>query len=184
MSRTKCHRESYESGGSLRVVSRLVRMNKICWSILLEDKQKAKCGGVDKSQIYIYLVFCIVYHLFWAFLCLFLSCRWCSHGKIEEQAKNSKKESKEVKMGKVQEHVTAWFCHAAAWGLPVKNPRLACRSMPWQVQKPDFLFMSRHDDADRTMLFLASRVLGLLCNTPFFISIKKSSRYFEIYLAI
>ena len=72
MSRAKCHRESYESGGSLGVVSRLVRMNKFCSSILLEDKQKAKCGGVDKSQIYmiftlIYLVFCIVYHLFWAF---------------------------------------------------------------------------------------------------------------------
>ena len=131
MSRAKCHRESYENGNSLGVVSRLVTMNKFCWSILLEDKQKAKCGGVDKSQIYmiftpIYLVFCIVYHLFWAFLCLFLSCRWCSSGKIEEQAKNSKKESKEVKMGKVQEHAAAWFCHAAAWGLPVKNPRLAC----------------------------------------------------------
>ena len=72
MSHAKCYRESYESGGSLGVVSRLVRMNKFCWSILLEDKQKAKCGGVDKSQIYmiftlIYLVFCIVYHLFWAF---------------------------------------------------------------------------------------------------------------------
>ena len=26
--RAKCHRESYESGGSLGVVSRLVRMNK------------------------------------------------------------------------------------------------------------------------------------------------------------
>ena len=72
MSRAKCHRESYESGGSLGVVSRLVRMNKFFRSSLLEDKQKAKCGGVDKSQIYmrftfIYLVFCIVYHLFWAF---------------------------------------------------------------------------------------------------------------------
>ena len=49
MSHAKCHRESYESGGSLGVVSRLVRLNRFCWSILLEDKQKAKCGGVDKS---------------------------------------------------------------------------------------------------------------------------------------
>ena len=32
--------------------------------------------------------------------------------------------------------------------------------------------MPRHDDADKTMLFLASRVLGLLCNTTFFVSIK------------
>ena len=53
MSRAKCHRESYESGGSLGVVSKLVRMNKFYWFILLEDKQKAKCGGVDKGQIYI-----------------------------------------------------------------------------------------------------------------------------------
>ena len=33
--------------------------------------------------------------------------------------------------------------------------------------------MPRHGDADRTMLFLASRVLGLLCNTTFFVSIKR-----------
>ena len=33
--------------------------------------------------------------------------------------------------------------------------------------------MPRHDDADKTMLFLASRVLGLLCNTTFFVSIKR-----------
>ena len=90
---------------------------------------------IDKSQIYIrfnpiYLVFCIVYHLFWIFWCVFLSCRWCSSRKIEEQAKSSKKESKEAKMGKVQEHATAWFCHAAAWDDPIKNPRLACRGMP------------------------------------------------------
>ena len=119
MSRAKCHRESYESGGSLGVVSRLVRMNKFCWSILLEDKQKAKCGGVDKSQIYmrftlIYLVFCIVYHLFWAFLLVFLSCRWCSSRRIKEHAKWSKKESKEIILGKGREHHAAWFYHVAA----------------------------------------------------------------------
>ena len=72
MSCAKCHRESYENGDSLGVVSRVVVINKFCWFILLEDKQKAKCGGVDKSQIYmkftfIYLVFCIGYHLFWTF---------------------------------------------------------------------------------------------------------------------
>ena len=44
MSHAKCHRESYENGGSLGVVSRLVRMNKLCWSILLEDKQKLSVG--------------------------------------------------------------------------------------------------------------------------------------------
>ena len=33
--------------------------------------------------------------------------------------------------------------------------------------------MLRHDDADKTKLFLASRVLGLLCNTTFFVTIKK-----------
>ena len=76
MSYAKCHYESYESGGSLGVVSRIVMMNKFFWSSLLEDKQKAKCEGVDKSQIYmrftlIYLVFCIVYHLFWVFLRVF-----------------------------------------------------------------------------------------------------------------
>ena len=143
MSRAKCHRESYKSGGSLGVNRRLVRMNKFCWSILLEDKQKSKCGGVDKSQIYmkftlIYLVFCIVYHLFWTFGCLFLSCRWCSSGKIEEQTKSSKNESKKAKMGKVQEHAATWFCHNAAWEAPVKNPRLACRSMPRQCKNRIF----------------------------------------------
>ena len=125
----------YKSEGSLGVVRRLVRMNKFCWSILLEDKQKVKCGGVDKSQIYmrftlIYLVFCIVYYLFWAFLSVFLSCRWCSSRKIEERAKSSRKESKATMLGKAREHVATWFCHAAAWATSVKNPRLACRSMP------------------------------------------------------
>ena len=67
MSRAKCHRESYESGSSLGVVSRFARVHK-CF-VLLEDKQKSKCGGVDKSPLCIrfnpvYLVFCIVYHLF------------------------------------------------------------------------------------------------------------------------
>ena len=49
-------------------------------------------------------------------------------------------------------------------------------SMPQHAmagQKPDFPSMPQHDDADKTRLFLASRVLGLLCNTTFFVSIKK-----------
>ena len=59
----------------------------------------------DKSQIYmrftlIYLVFCIVYHLFWAFLCVFLSCRWCSSRRIEERAKCSKRSQKRQKWAK------------------------------------------------------------------------------------
>ena len=92
-------------------------------------------SGINKSQIYmkftlIYLVFCIVYHLFWTFWCVFLSCRWCSSRKIEEQAKSSKKESKEAMLGKAREHAAAWFCHAAAWDALVKNPRPACRGMP------------------------------------------------------
>ena len=44
------------------------------------------------------------------------------------------------------------------------------------VQKSNFpgmQIMPRHGDADKTKLFLASRVLGLLCNTTFFVSIKK-----------
>ena len=113
MSRAKCHRESYESGGSLGVVSRSVRMNKFCWFVLLEDKQKAKCGGVDKGQIYIrfnpiYLVFCIVYHLVWTFWCVFSCYRWCSSKMIKERAKDSKKEQKEPRSGYVQGHAAAW----------------------------------------------------------------------------
>ena len=41
------------------------------------------------------------------------------------------------------------------------------------VQKSNFPGMPRHGDADKTKLFLASRVLGLLCNTTFFVSIKR-----------
>ena len=89
----------------------------------------------DKSQIYmrftlIYLVFCIVYHLFWIFLLVFLSCTWCSSRTIEARAKCSKKESKEAILGKAREHAAAWFYHAAAWGTSVKNLRPACHSMP------------------------------------------------------
>ena len=130
----------------------------------------------DKSQIYmkitlIYLVFCIVYHLFWAFLCLFLSCRWRASGKIEERAKSSKKKSKKARLGKSWKHAAAWFCHAVTWGLSVKKPRLACCSMPHSCRSmPNHV---RHDDANRIMLFLASGVLGLLCNTTFFASIKR-----------
>ena len=50
MSRAKCHRESYESGGSLGVVSKVARLHKCYWFVLLEDKQKSKCGGVDKGR--------------------------------------------------------------------------------------------------------------------------------------
>ena len=145
MSRAKCHRESYESGGSLGVVSRLVRMNKFYWYILLEDKQKAKCGGVDKSKIYmifspIYLVFCIVYHLFWIFWCVFSWCRWWSSKMIKERATESIKEQKDAILGKVQKHAAAWLIqHEHFWKTQYKNPRLACRgmahscrSMPWQ----------------------------------------------------
>ena len=134
MSRAKCHRESYESGGSLGVVSRLVGMNKFCWFILLEDKQKAKLN-IYMRFTRIYFVFCIVYHLFWAFLCVFLSCRWCSSRKIEERAKSSKKETKEAILGKAQEHAATWFHHAAVWATSVKNPRLACGSMPRRCKK-------------------------------------------------
>ena len=38
MSRAKCHHESYENGGSLGVVSRLVRMNtiiRLCINVIL-----------------------------------------------------------------------------------------------------------------------------------------------------
>ena len=53
----------------------------------------------DKSQIYIrvnpiYLVVCIVYHLFWTFWCVFSCCRWCSSKMIKERAKKSIKEQK------------------------------------------------------------------------------------------
>ena len=104
----------------------------------------------DKSQIYmkftlIYFVFYIFFHLFWTFWCVFLFCRWCSNGKIEEQAKSSKKESKEVMLGKAREHAAAWFCHVAAWDASIKNPRLAycnmpnlCCSMPRRCKNENF----------------------------------------------
>ena len=131
-------------------------MKKFCWFILLEDKQKSKCGGVDKSQIYmkftlIYLVFCIVYHLFWTFWCLFLSCRWCSSGKIKERAKSSKKESKEARLGKSREHAATWFFHVAAWGPSVKNPRRACRSMPNSCRSMPRRFKNRIFKTCRSM---------------------------------
>ena len=144
MSRAKCHCESYESGGSLGVVSRFARVHKCYWFVLLEDKQKAKCGGVDKSQIYIrfnpiYLVYCIIYHLFWTFWCVFSCCRWCSSKMFKERAKKSIKEQKgeksvmfksmprhdsfmpqhvqisESNIKTREGHAAAWPIHAAAW---------------------------------------------------------------------
>ena len=113
------------------------------WNIASVDVSCLVWWLGDKSKIYmkftlIYLVFCIVYHLFWTFWCVFLSCRWCSSRKIEEQAKSSKKESKEAKIGKAREHAATWFHHAAAWADLVKNPRLACRSMPRRCKNENF----------------------------------------------
>ena len=144
----------------------------------------------DKSQIcmrftFIYLVFCIVYHLFWAFLCVFWSCRWCSSRRIEERAKWSKKESKEAILGKVREHAAAWFCHAAA-GLSVKNPRLTCRSMPNSCRSMPRRCKKRILKTCRSMPkscrgmatfinlgYFWQLGFGLLCNTTFFAHIKK-----------
>ena len=111
--------------------------------------EKKKTAPANKSQIYmkftlIYLVFCIVYHLFWTFWCLFLSCRWCLSGKIKERAKSSKKESKEARLGKSREH-------AAAWGPLVKNPRLACRSMPNSCRSMPRRFKNRIFKTCRSM---------------------------------
>ena len=146
---------------------------------------------IDKSQIFmrftlIYLVFCIVYHLFWAFLCVFLSCRWCSSRRIEERAKCSKKESKEAKMGKAREHAATWFCHAAVWGSSVKNPRLAYRSMPNSCRSMPRRCKNRILKTCRSMpkscrgMTTFSRLgyfwqlgFGLLYNTTFFAHIKR-----------
>ena len=51
-------------------------------------------GYVDKGRLCIrfnpiYLVFCIVYHLFWTFWCVFSCCRWCSSKMIKERAKKA-----------------------------------------------------------------------------------------------
>ena len=76
-------------------------MNKFFWSSLLEDKQKAKCGGVDKSQLYmrftlIYLVFCIVYHLFWHFyVCFYLVGDVQVEGSKNEQSEAKRSQKKQ-----------------------------------------------------------------------------------------
>ena len=62
-------------------------------------------------------------------------------------------------------HAAACPIHAAACQGKAKT-RFSIHAATCQI-------MPRHDDADKTMLFLTSRVLGLLCNTTFFVSIKK-----------
>ena len=131
----------------------------------------------------IYLVFCIIYHLFWVFLCVFLSCRWCSSRRIEERAKCSKKELKEAKMGKARENVAAWFCHAAAWGTSVKNPRLACsNSCSSMLRRCKNKILKRCRSMPKPCRGMATFIslgyfwqlgLGLLCNTTFFAHIKR-----------
>ena len=70
-------------------------------------------GLSDKGQIGIefnpiYLVFCVIYHLFWTFWCVFSWCSWCSSKIIKEWTKDSKKEQKEPRFGYVQGHAAAW----------------------------------------------------------------------------
>ena len=92
------------------------------------------------------------------------------------QVKRSKNKQKEVKGSKIGQVTRACrgmrpSSQKLEAGMPQHALFLPQHAMV--VQKPDFQFMSRHDDADKTMLFLASRVLGLLCNTTFFVSIKR-----------
>ena len=62
-------------------------------------------------------------------------------------------------------HAAACPIHAAACQGKAKT-RFSIHAAACQI-------MPRHDDADRTILFLAGRVLKLLCNTTFFVSIKR-----------
>ena len=62
-------------------------------------------------------------------------------------------------------HAAACPIHAAACQ--------GCTKTEFSKHAAACQIMPRHGDADRTMLFLASRVLGLLCNTTFFVSIKR-----------
>ena len=86
----------------------------------------------DKSQIYmrftlIYLVFCIIYHLFWAFLLVFYLI-----GDV--QVEGSKNKQKGVERGNSGQSKRA--CRGMVLSCrsmrctPVKNQRSACRSMP------------------------------------------------------
>ena len=106
------------------------------------------------------------------------------------QVKRSKNEQKGVKGRKIGQVTRA--CRGMV--LPCRSMRPSSQKleavmpqhapfMPQHamaVQKSDFpihvvacQIMLRHDDTDKTMLFLASRALGLLCNTTFFVSIKR-----------
>ena len=90
---------------------------------------------IDKGQICIkanpiYLVFCVVYHLFWTFWCVCSCCRWCSSKIIKKWSKDSKNEQKRARIGYVQEHAAAWLFHACAdFRVQYKNQRGACRGM-------------------------------------------------------
>ena len=85
------------------------------------------------------------------------------------QVKRSKNKQKGVKRSKIGQVIRACrgmrpSSQKLEAGMPqhaMAGHAAACQIMPL------------HDDADRTRLFLASRVLGLLCNTTFFVSIKR-----------
>ena len=92
------------------------------------------------------------------------------------QVKRSKNKQKGVKRSKIRQIKRT--CRGMV--LPCRSMRPSSQKteagMPQHAmagQKPDFSSMPIHDDADKTMLFLASRVLGLLCSTTFFVSIKR-----------
>ena len=54
-----------------------------------------------------------------------------------------------------------------------KRLNQGCLKTRFSIHAVACQIMPRHDDTDKTMLFLASRVLRLLCNTTFFVTIKR-----------
>ena len=114
---------------------------------MLEGEQKLSVGELIRAILAcilfpLYLVFCLVYHQFWALLCVLLSCRWCSSRWIEERANRrqmSEFSTKEESMLRHEVHSAKKqraACHNMTYlccGMPklVKNRFLrSCQSMP------------------------------------------------------
>ena len=85
-------------------------------------------------------MFCVVYHLFWTFWCVFSWCRWCSSEIIKEWTKDSKKELKEPKFGYVQRHAAAWQRSMPQHVQSASPSQKSEKSMPRHDS-----FMPRHD---------------------------------------
>ena len=172
MSQVKCHRESYESGGSQEQFSRLVKMNKVLDLFCLRTSKRISVGELIRVyNIYVLPLytqcFCIVYHHFVHFYVCYLFL-----GDI--QGRRSRNKQLGVKRSNFGQSKRA-----------CRDMVLSCRSMKSIIQKPESYMlqhglimprhaktmqkinfvvmpqhaksMPRHEDPDLKSLFLATR---------------------------